>query len=178
MRRLLPGLVACVAVLFAAWAQHTSRVPKTPTCTPTWRGTYVRPFGRAADFGRPGLSHVTLHGAVHHGATQLEVWQQAFAPGTQTPIHRHDCEEIFIVLSGSGMLRTRSGNLSFTANSTLRVQPKEVHQLENTHASDVLQVMVVISRPPIMVYVYDSWSTPHADAKLKFPYTWDAVCPD
>ena len=175
MRSLLPALVAaCLTAFFADWTQQRS----LPTCSPQWRGTYVRPFGEPADFGRPGLSHVTLHGAVHHGARELEVWQQSFAPGTQTPIHRHDCEEVFIVLSGSGTLRTLSSNLSFTSNTTLRVQPNDVHQLANTHASDVLQVMVVISRPPIKAYVYESWSTPHAAAKLKFPYTWDAACPE
>lgn len=171
-------VAACVAVLLAAWAQHHAQVWKKPACVPQWRGTYVRPFAEPADFGRPGLSHVTLHGAVHHGAREVEVWQQAFSPGTVTPIHRHACEEVFVVLAGSGTLRTlSSGNLSFSANTTLRVQPDDVHQLANTHASDLLQVMVIISRPPIKVYVYDSWSTPHADAKVKFPYAWDAACP-
>ena len=32
---------------------------------------YVRPFAEPRDFGRPGLSHVTLHGAVHHGAREV-----------------------------------------------------------------------------------------------------------
>ncbi len=33
-------------------------------------GTYVRSFSAPSDYGRPGLSHVTLHGAVHHGAQE------------------------------------------------------------------------------------------------------------
>lgn len=76
--------------------------------------TYVRPFGRPHDFGRGGLSHVTLHGAVSHGAKEIEVWQQAFAPGAGTPIHRHDCEEVFVVLSGNG---ARAGRAISLGNS-------------------------------------------------------------
>ena len=66
---------------------------------------------------------------------QVEVWQQAFAPLAGTPIHRHDCEEVFIVLAGRGTLRVREGagpdirQLPFQANSTLVVQPNFVHQV-------------------------------------------------
>ena len=65
---------------------------------------------------------------------QVEVWQQAFAPQAGTPIHRHDCEEVFVVLAGSGTLRVRDAAgadvraLRFRANSTLVVQPNFVHQ--------------------------------------------------
>jgi mannose-6-phosphate isomerase-like protein (cupin superfamily) len=65
---------------------------------------------------------------------QVEVWQQAFAPQAGTPIHRHDCEEVFVVLAGSGTLRVRDAAdagfraLRFQANSTLVVQPNFVHQ--------------------------------------------------
>jgi mannose-6-phosphate isomerase-like protein (cupin superfamily) len=128
-----------------------------PLTTLTLAGApYVRTFSEPRDFGRPGLSHVTLHGAVQHGArearqqdchtplpsrltpvvaAQVEVWQQAFAPQAGTPIHRHDCEEVFIVLAGSGTLRVREGagsevrQLQFSANSTLVVQPNFVHQV-------------------------------------------------
>jgi hypothetical protein len=41
----------------------------------------------------------------------------------------------------------------------------------------LLQLTVVISRPPIRVYVYPSWSTPHAHATLRAPYFWDEACP-
>ena len=27
---------------------------------------------------------------------------QTFAPGVSTPIHRHECEEVFVVLKGGG----------------------------------------------------------------------------
>jgi mannose-6-phosphate isomerase-like protein (cupin superfamily) len=76
----------------------------------------------------------------------VEVWQQAFAPGAGTPIHRHACEEVFIVLAGRGTLFTRADDddagasselhdavrpraLRFEANSTLVVPHDAVHQV-------------------------------------------------
>ena len=38
------------------------------------------------------------------GFLQVEAWLQTFAPGGRTPIHRHDCEELFVVLHGCGSL--------------------------------------------------------------------------
>jgi hypothetical protein len=170
--RVLALLVASCAALLAYWRRDGA----LHVCASELRDkTYVRAFSAARDYSRAGLSHVTLHGAVHHGAHDVEIWQQAFAPGTGTPIHRHDCEEVFVILRGGGTLRTRTANLTFTANSTLHVARNEVHQLVNSQADEWLQVMVVIARPPIRVYVYDTWES--RKAKLRFPYTWDAECP-
>lgn len=77
---------------------------------------------------------------------QSEVWLQTFAPGVRTPIHRHDCEEVFVVLKGSGVLyfsppsgsspapasRDAPGlpeTLAFGPNSTFIVPPNQVHQV-------------------------------------------------
>lgn len=40
------------------------------------------------DYGRPGLSHITIAGARHHGMREVEVWLQTFSPGCGTPVHR------------------------------------------------------------------------------------------
>ncbi|KAK9139560.1 hypothetical protein Scep_009241 [Stephania cephalantha] len=57
-----------------------------------------------SNYGRGGLSHITVAGSLLHGLKEVEVWLQTFAPGTRTPIHRHSCEEVFVVLKGSGTL--------------------------------------------------------------------------
>ena len=105
------------------------------------------------------------------------------------------------MLAGSGTLRVRdeagSGvrELRFRANSTLVVQPDYVHQarrgariallarLLTWQASQVvntgeelLQLTVVISRPPIRVFVYDDWATPDAAAVARVPYQFDTDC--
>ncbi|CAA3025586.1 auxin-binding T85-like [Olea europaea subsp. europaea] len=43
----------------------------------------------------------------------------------------------------------------------------------NTNESEDLQVLVIISRPPIKAFIYDDWLMPHTAAKLKFPIFWD-----
>jgi quercetin dioxygenase-like cupin family protein len=126
----LPLLVA--PLLWRAASVH-SAYPVCHDALAASGAPYVRPFAAPSDFGRPGLSHVTVHGAVRHGARELEVWQQAFAPGVGTPIHRHDCEEVFVVLAGAGTLFTRESGgsatpLRFGANVTLVVPPNAVHQ--------------------------------------------------
>ena len=79
----------------------------------------------------------------------MEVWQQAFAPQAGTPIHRHDCEEVFIVLAGSGTLRVREGagldvrQVPFQANSTLVVQPNFVHQVRAVVAQHCTVVLLL-----------------------------------
>ncbi|CAH2071858.1 unnamed protein product [Thlaspi arvense] len=136
------------------------------------------------NYGRPGLSHMTVAGSVLHGMKEVEIWLQTFAPGSETPIHRHSCEEVFVVLKGSGTLYLAEMHASVPgkpiefpifANSTLHIPINDAHQVKNTGNED-LQVLVIISRPPIKIFTYDDWFMPHTAAKLKFPYYWDEQC--
>ncbi|KAG8653840.1 hypothetical protein MANES_05G072000v8 [Manihot esculenta] len=113
------------------------------------------------NYGIQGLSHITVAGAVLHGMKEVEVWLQTFSPGSRTPIHRHSCEEVFIVLKGSGTLYLASssdgkypGNPlehSIFSNSTFHIAVNDAHQVWNTNEHEDLQVLVIISRPPIKV---------------------------
>ncbi|CAN1132143.1 Auxin-binding protein T85 [Linum perenne] len=138
------------------------------------------------NYGRPGLSHTTVAGSALHGMKEVEVWLQTFSPGSRNPIHRHSCEEVFVVLKGSGKLyiatdshHKHPGNpeehLIF-ANSTFHIPVNDAHQVWNTDEHEDLQALVVISRPPVKVFIYEDWSMPHTAAKLKFPYYWDEEC--
>lgn len=70
---------------------------------------------------------------------QIEVWMATYAPGSGTPIHRHNCEEVFIVLMGGGTLfLAPASNASFPGrpqmfaiypNSTFIVPMDSVHQV-------------------------------------------------
>lgn len=70
---------------------------------------------------------------------QIEVWLQTFAPGARTPIHRHSCEEIFVVLKGSGTLYLASDShknypgspqeFPVFENSTFFVPVNDAHQV-------------------------------------------------
>ncbi|OMO77779.1 Auxin-binding protein [Corchorus capsularis] len=137
------------------------------------------------NYGRGGLSHITVAGSLLHGLKEVEVWLQTFAPGSRTPIHRHSCEEVFVVLKGSGTLFLASSSHKYPgkpeehfifSNSTFHIPVNDVHQVWNTNEHEDLQMLVIISRPPVKVFIYEDWSMPHTAAKLKFPYYWDEQC--
>uniref|UniRef100_A0A2N9GWB2 Auxin-binding protein 1 n=1 Tax=Fagus sylvatica TaxID=28930 RepID=A0A2N9GWB2_FAGSY len=94
------------------------------------------------NYGRGGLSPITVAGSVLHGMKEVEVWLQTFAPGSRTPIHRHSCEEVFVVLKGSGTLYLASGShekhpgkpqeFKIYSNSTFRIPVNDAHQVNHS----------------------------------------------
>lgn len=72
-------------------------------------------------------------------ALQVEVWLQTLSPGSGTPIHRHSCEEVFVVLKGSGTVYLAPNShekypgkpqeFSIFANSTFQIPVNDVHQV-------------------------------------------------
>ncbi|GMY16600.1 auxin-binding protein t85 [Fagus crenata] len=91
------------------------------------------------NYGRGGLSHITVAGSVLHGMKEVEVWLQTFAAGSHTPIHRDSCEEVFVVLKGSGTLYLASGShekhpgkpqeFKIYSNITFRIPVNDAHQV-------------------------------------------------
>ncbi|XP_022150242.1 auxin-binding protein T85 isoform X2 [Momordica charantia] len=138
------------------------------------------------NYGRGGLSHITVAGSILHGLKEVEVWLQTFSPGSHTPIHRHSCEEVFVVLKGTGTLYLAPEShekypgtpkeFSIYSNSTFIIPINDAHQVWNTNEHEDLQMLVIISRPPAKVFIYNDWSMPHTAARLKFPYSWDEQC--
>ncbi|CAM8892389.1 unnamed protein product [Rhodiola kirilowii] len=141
---------------------------------------------RQDSYGRPGLSHITVAGAALHGMKEVEIWLQTFAPGSHTPIHRHSSEEVFVVLKGNGTAYVASDSvhkypgtpqeLHIFANSTFSIPVNDAHQIWNTNENEDLQLLVVLSRPPAKIFMYEDWFMPHTAAKLKYPYYWDEEC--
>jgi hypothetical protein len=73
---LLCAVLPLAALALFAARHASSAAAAYPSCADALAATrqpYVRPFGAPSDHGRPGLSHVTLHGAVHHGAQEARV---------------------------------------------------------------------------------------------------------
>ncbi|EWS57433.1 Auxin binding protein [Methylibium sp. T29-B] len=66
----------------------------------------------------PGIRHRTLAGP-DDGLSSLEVWSQSIAGHGATPPHRHDCEEVVLVLAGRGLLAMNGTDLPFQAGDTL-----------------------------------------------------------
>ncbi|KAI5381589.1 Auxin-binding protein t92 [Lathyrus oleraceus] len=109
------------------------------------------------NYGRAGLSHITVAGSILHGMNEVE-WHSLYCIKFTYEIPGNP-EEHFIF-----------------PNSTFHIPVNDAHQLWNTNEHEDLQVLVIISRPPVKVFTYDDWSMPHNAAKLKFPYYWDEQC--
>ena len=97
-------------------------------------------------FELPGLVHRTIAGHAQ-GVSSMEVWHQVMAPGAETPIHRHACEEVILVLAGSGRVIVEGEASDFQANSTLIVPPDVVHQLVNMGSEDMVLVAALGTAP-------------------------------
>lgn len=100
-------------------------------------------------FQLPGLEHRTIAGP-QQGVRSMEVWLQTMAPGSDTPVHRHACEEVILVLSGSGEVTIDGETHSFGPDSTLIVPPDAVHQLVNS-GSVPLVLVAALGTAPVRV---------------------------
>jgi quercetin dioxygenase-like cupin family protein len=94
----------------------------------------------------PGLVHRTVAGHAQ-GVSSMEVWHQTMAPGAETPVHRHACEEVIVVLSGSGRLILGGEASDFRAGSTLVLAPDVVHQIVNSGREELVLVAALGTAP-------------------------------
>lgn len=97
----------------------------------------------------PGLAHRTLASKAG-GITSFEVWQQSLNPGSATPLHRHDCEEVIVFTSGVGVMRHAGIETACTAGTVLLCQPNELHQIINT-GTDELALYGILAISPVPV---------------------------
>ncbi len=118
---------------------------------------------KVQEFALPGLRHRTV-GGKDGGVTSMEVWQQTIAPGAATPVHRHACEEVIVILSGSGTLTIDGETTAFGPNSTLIIPDDVVHQIVNTGA-DEMHLVATLSMSPVRVHTADG---------APMPLPWDA----
>jgi len=106
----------------------------------------------------PGLEHRTIAGP-EHGMRDMEVWLQTVAPGSGTPLHRHDCEEVIVILSGSGTCIVGVETIAFSADSTLIIPRDAVHQLVNT-GDQPIRLIGVLAAAPVAVKTAEGAAIP------------------
>jgi len=99
----------------------------------------------------PGIEHLTLAGS-EQGLSRLSVWRQSMAPGCATPPHRHDCEEVVLVIEGSGEVHIDGNVLPFGPDSTLVLPPNVPHQIFNTGAVP-LKTVAAFSATPVGTFL-------------------------
>ena len=117
-------------------------------------------------FELPGITHQTVGGHLQ-GVRSMEVWVQTISPGAATPIHCHACEEVIVVLTGSGECTVGGKTTPFGPNTTLILEPDVVHQIVNTSNHD-MKLIAALGMAPVRV------KTGEGDA---LPVPWDAPDP-
>ena len=114
-------------------------------------------------FDLPGIKHQTV-GGHKQGVRSMEVWMQTIAPGSSTPVHCHACEEVIVILSGSGECSVAGKITKFGPNSTLIIEPDIVHQIVNS-STEELTLVASLSMAPVRV---------KTGKGEPFPVPWDA----
>lgn len=71
----------------------------------------------------------------------VEVWRARMDAGAATPLHRHDYEEIVVVLSGRGRAVVGNQEVSFAPGDTLVLPAGELHQIFSETESESIAVM-------------------------------------
>ena len=97
-------------------------------------------------FEIPGIRHQTLASGAD-GLEGLEVWMQTLAPGAETPVHYHECEEVIVVHRGSGHAVVGGEAIPFGPNTTLAIPAKVIHQLVNGDGEEMMLVAALAETP-------------------------------
>ncbi|MDO9599085.1 MAG: cupin domain-containing protein [Azoarcus sp.] len=101
----------------------------------------------------PGIENVTLAGS-QNGLKQLSIWKNSIASGGATPPHRHDCEEVVLVVAGCGELHLDGQVHRFGPDTTLIVPRNAPHQILNV-GDTALELIGVFSMTPVAVFFPD-----------------------
>lgn len=101
----------------------------------------------------PGLTHRTL-ARQGDGLGTLSVWKQAITPGNGTPLHRHDCDEVVVVLAGSGTVLVDGREFPFRTGDTLILPAGCDHQIVSSGAED-LTVVATFGASPVLTATPD-----------------------
>ena len=113
----------------------------------------VIPNAGRAGAALTGIEHLTLAGGAQ-GLSGLSLWRQSMAPGSATPPHQHDCEEVVLVTEGSGELHLDGRIIPFGPDTTLVLPPDRPHQILNT-GTVPLKTIAAFSSSPVGTFLPD-----------------------
>ncbi len=82
----------------------------------------------------------TLLASWQDGLWLLSLERHSIAPGDSTPLHRHFCEEVAVVLAGRGELHVEDTVQPFGPDSTLVIPLGANHRIVNTGAAPLLML--------------------------------------
>ncbi|MEZ5559168.1 MAG: cupin domain-containing protein [Pseudomonadales bacterium] len=112
---------------------------------------YVLDNAKRSGSELPGIVHLTVAGC-EQGLKSLSVWRQSMAPGSATPPHQHDCEEVVVVTEGGGEVHIGDKVFVFGPDTTLVLPPNVLHQIVNT-GSVPLKTIAAFSATPVGTFL-------------------------
>jgi gentisate 1,2-dioxygenase len=112
---------------------------------------YIHPTPAPVDTPIPGVAHATWAGQ-DQGLSQLSLWRQRLAPGSATPPHRHDCDELVLCQAGRGTLLIDGERLAFQAGQVLTLPGGGLHQIVNEGA-EPLEMLAAFAATPVATYL-------------------------
>jgi mannose-6-phosphate isomerase-like protein (cupin superfamily) len=77
------------------------------------------------------------------GSKQFEVWQSEIAPGSKTPLHKHETDEIFVFLKGEAKVIIGDRELHVKAPATVIAPAGKKHQVINTGKVPTQQIVII-----------------------------------
>ncbi len=77
------------------------------------------------------------------GSDEFEVWRSHIAPGSCTPRHVHNTQEVFVFLKGEGKVEIDGKATFFKAPCTVICPANVPHQFFNTGTEDSEQIVVL-----------------------------------
>jgi mannose-6-phosphate isomerase-like protein (cupin superfamily) len=119
---------------------------------------YVQSNAALPQSAIPGIQHTTL-ACADDGLEHLSVWRQTIEPGQATPPHRHACEEVVMVLGGSGELHVAGEVHRFESDQTLVIPANVDHQIVNS-GNVPLYVLAAFSATPVPTVFPDGQPVP------------------
>ena len=105
----------------------------------------------------PGIEHLTLAGG-EQGLSGLSVWRQSMAPGSATPPHQHDCEEVVLVARRTDRLprSARVGLVALRLPDLHRISKLVVDAKDGlTPADETLADTLRKSDKPVILTLFD-----------------------
>ncbi len=91
-------------------------------------------------------NHIAGLATPARGAAQVEVWRSVVEAGSCTPLHRHDTEEVVVVLRGTGRARIDDVEVRYRPGDTLILPGGVLHQLFADSDGEYLAAMPLGSR--------------------------------
>lgn len=77
-------------------------------------------------------------------------------PGHSSPMHRHNCEEVYYVLQGQGELELEGKRYPLVAGGCSLQRPNDIHRVHNT-GQETLRLLVIAGI--MLVPLWPKWPT-------------------